>query len=332
MYYPDRKEYITFVFSLLDAFAETKQTLINTGRPKTYSDVSLVVFYATMTLKQINTTRAQHRWLYTHPVMLETLRLPFCPSRSTLARRYKALLPYLSEFCEFIAEWAVSNGYGFSHDLAYEDKSLFKAEGPVWHKKDRAKNHIPKGLRNVDKTASWSKSGYHGWVYGYGLHLTTTRHGFPVMFDILPANVNEHKVLDKKQHRLLAKGIKCLIADAGYRDKKRTAALAKKQVMLMTPDICFEQAATMFRPRDAMAIALFNEAKAARKTAIEPTFDLLSKLLATTGQHKPIPVRGLAAVSTFLGLGVLLLQLTMLVNIKWQLPTRNVTHIKAVFQ
>ena len=52
MYYPDRKEYITFVFSLLDEFSETKQTLINTGRPKTYSDVSLVVFYATMTLKQ----------------------------------------------------------------------------------------------------------------------------------------------------------------------------------------------------------------------------------------------------------------------------------------
>ena len=152
------------------------------------------------------------------------------------------------------------------------------------------------------------------------------------MFDVLPANVNERKVLDKKQNRIVAKGIKCLIADTGYRDKRRTTALAKKQVMLITPDICFEQAATMFRPRDAMAIALFNEAKAARKTAIEPTFDLLSKLLATTGQHKPLPVRGLAAVSTFLGLGVLLLQLTMLVNIKWQLPTRNVTHIKTVFQ
>jgi hypothetical protein len=332
MYYPDKKEYITFVFSLLDKFAETKQAHINRGRPKTYSDVSLVVFYATMTLKQINTTRAQHRWLYTHPLMLETLRLPYCPSRSTLARRYKALLPYLSEFCEFIAEWSVSNGYGFPHALVYEDKSLFKARGRVWHNKDRAKNYIPKGLRNVDKTASWSKSGYHGWVYGYGLHLTTTRHGFPIMFDVLPANVNERKVLDKKHNRIVAKGIKCLIADAGYRDKKRTTALAKKQVMLITPDICFEQAATMFRPRDAMAIAFFNEAKAVQKTAIEPTFDLLSKLLATTGQHKPIPVRGLAAVSTFLGLGVLLLQLTMLVNIKWQLPTRNVTHIKTVFQ
>ena len=118
MYYPDAKEYITFVFSLLDAFAERKQTPISRGRPKTYSDAALIVFYAMMTLKQINTIRGQHR--------------------------------------------------------------------------------MPKGLRNVDKTANWSKSAYHGWVYGYGLHLTTTRHGFPVMFEVFPANVNERKVLAYK--------------------------------------------------------------------------------------------------------------------------------------
>ena len=204
MYYRDMKKDITFLFSLLDAFAETRATHISKGRPKTYSDACLVVFYMIMTLKQIHTICGQHRWLYTHPMMLETLRLLYCPSRSTLARRYKAFRPLLGEFCEFIADSAVSNGYGFSHALAYEDKSLFKAKGPVWHKKDRAKNHIPKGLRNVDKTAAWSKSGYHGWVYGYGLHLTTTRDGFPVMFDVLPANVNERKVLDKKQNRIIA--------------------------------------------------------------------------------------------------------------------------------
>ena len=34
MYYPDKKEYITFVFSLLDEFAATKQTLINHREPQ----------------------------------------------------------------------------------------------------------------------------------------------------------------------------------------------------------------------------------------------------------------------------------------------------------
>ncbi len=162
--------------------------------------------------------------------------------------------------------------------------------------------------------------------------MTTTRDGFPVMFDVLPANVNERKVLDEKQDRIIEKDIKCLVADAGYRDKKRTTAFAKAHVMLLTPDVSVEQAEAMFGPIDAMAVTIFNETKASRKTAIEPVFDLLSKLLATNGAHKPLPVSSLPYVSTFLGLGVLLLQLAMLMNVIYGLPTRNVTHMKTVFQ
>ncbi len=33
MYYPDMKKYITFLFSLLDEFAETKKMVISRGRP-----------------------------------------------------------------------------------------------------------------------------------------------------------------------------------------------------------------------------------------------------------------------------------------------------------
>ncbi len=72
--------------------------------------------------------------------------------------------------------------------------------------------------------------------------------------------------------------------------------------------------------------------QATRKTAIEPVFDLLSKLLSITGAHKPLPLRGVAYVSTFLGIGILLLQLAMLMNVRCGLPTRNVTHIKTVFR
>ena len=34
MRYPDMKEYITFLFSLLDEFAETKKIVISKERPK----------------------------------------------------------------------------------------------------------------------------------------------------------------------------------------------------------------------------------------------------------------------------------------------------------
>lgn len=111
MYYPDMKDYITFLFFLLDEFLGTKEHTISRGKPKTYSDASLVVFFVLMTQRRIHATRRQHYWLYTHPLLLETLRLRSCPSRLTLGRRYKALAAFISEFCEFIADWIVSNGY-----------------------------------------------------------------------------------------------------------------------------------------------------------------------------------------------------------------------------
>ena len=68
-------------------------------------------------------------------------------------------------------------------------------------------------------------------MYGYGLHLTSIRNGFPVMFQVLSANVNERKVLDTKKDRLIEKGVRCIVADNGYVDKKRQVAFAEDQVL-----------------------------------------------------------------------------------------------------
>ena len=210
---------------------------------------------------------------------------------------------------------------------------MFKAAGPVWHQKDRLKDHLPKDLRGVDKTATWSKSGYHGWVYGYGLHLTGIRNGFPVMFQVLPANVNERKVLDTQKDRLLEKGVRCTIADNGYVDKKRQAAFAETDVLLLTPKTTLAEANRLLGADSLSTATQVGTWKPkARKTAIEPVFDLLSKLLSITGIHKLLPMRGMASVATFLGIGILLLQLAMLINVRCGLPTRNITHIKTVFR
>jgi len=55
-----------------------------------------------------------------------------------------------------------------------------KAKGPVWHKKQKEKGIIPKGLRGIDKEATWGKSNADGWVYGHGTFSLTT-HEHPVL-------------------------------------------------------------------------------------------------------------------------------------------------------
>jgi len=54
-----------------------------------------------------------------------------------------------------------------------------QAKGPVWHKKQKDQGIIPKGLRGIDKEATWSKSNADGWVYGHGTFCLTS-HQYPV--------------------------------------------------------------------------------------------------------------------------------------------------------
>lgn len=45
---------------------------------------------------------------------------------------------------------------------------MVKAKGPVWHKKWKERNEIPKKLTGIDRDATWGKSTYDGWIYGHG--------------------------------------------------------------------------------------------------------------------------------------------------------------------
>ena len=284
-----------------------------------------------MTLKGIHQFRAQHRWLMAHPVWLIKLRLSQKPSRVTLLRRYKTLSPKITQFITFVSDWATPLGDAFSQEVVYQDKSLFKAKGPVWHSKDRAVERIPEGLRNLDTDATWSKSGYHGWVYGYGLHITTTAHGFPIIAITDTAKVSEKAILDQTTAPLIQRNIGYLVADDGYTDLTRTQQLAKQGLLLITPAIgvtsdkgrCYRQYLTQPELQ-----AYQNR----RKVAIEPVFNLLKMLLATDDNHKQLPVSGKANVVTFLALGVLSLQMAMLMNSICGLPLRNVTYLISLFR
>jgi hypothetical protein len=76
------------------------------------------------------------------------------------------------------------------------DKMMNKARGPLWHKKHKQQGIIPKGLRGIDRQATWCKSNADGWVYGHG-SFTITPHKHPVLgcFMWMPNSANEAKRL-----------------------------------------------------------------------------------------------------------------------------------------
>ena len=55
-----------------------------------------------------------------------------------------------------------------SSNVVSGDKMMNQALGPVWHTKQKAQGIVPKGLRGLDKEATWGKSHDDGWVYGHG--------------------------------------------------------------------------------------------------------------------------------------------------------------------
>ncbi len=76
---------------------------------------------------------------------------------------------------------------------------MTKSKGPVWHKKQKDLNIIPKNLRGVDKEATWSKSMADGWVYGHGTFCLTS-HRIPVLgiFQWMPNSRNEAKRMEEE--------------------------------------------------------------------------------------------------------------------------------------
>jgi len=65
---------------------------------------------------------------------------------------------------------------------------VLRASGVVWHQKQREKGEVPVGT--IDTEAHWTKSGWHGWVYGWKLHVAATVADIwiPLAAELTPAN------------------------------------------------------------------------------------------------------------------------------------------------
>ena len=117
------------------------------------------------------------------------------PARRTFERRLKALPAHLPAQIAALGAhlpgeldlWAAG-----SRAVAIDSTPLH-ARGGVWHKKYREAGEIPP--TSIDTEAQWTKSGWHGWVYGYKLHLIVTVGGvwLPLAAELMPANAADNE-------------------------------------------------------------------------------------------------------------------------------------------
>ena len=330
---PTFNDYVALIYNRFEAFVQSSNAVNKTGHPYVYQQQSMIVFFMWMQFKNIYQFKTQWHGLTKHPEALSILSWTTIPHRTTLSRRYKTLYPVLQELIAFIAEESQALGEPMSGKHLNEDQSLFKAQGTVWHQSDRKVGRIPDKLRNLDTDATWSKSAYHGWVYGYGIHLTSNMAGFPFLIEVEPASFSEKSALERKEDRILHHlKPETLCGDDAYTQAMRIRRWMQQGVILVVPALRWQngryaEAYHRLIKRDADLATILRR----RKTAIEPIFDLISKLLGTVGQQKQLFRQGIRNVRTHLALGILSLQIAMIANQVWNMPFRTISCIKGVF-
>src|SRR2546429_1139146 len=108
------------------------------------------------------------------------------PSRRTWERRLQAIPATLPaqigclgrHLIDLIQPWATCGR------AVAIDSTVLRSRGGVWHQKHREKGEIPH--TSIDTQAHWTKSGWHGWVYGWKLHVVSVVAGGLVSLPSLP--------------------------------------------------------------------------------------------------------------------------------------------------
>ena len=329
---PTFADYVELLFTLFEHFWQQEAARSHRGRPFVYQHKALIVFFVVMQQRWIFRFKAQHRWLQHHSDLRQHMGLPEVPNRTTLSRRYKDLYPVLQDFIAFLGQYAEDLAPQCTSQDLYTDKSLFKAQGPVWHESDRQVGRIPDKLRHLDTDASWSKSGYHGWVDGDGLHLVDNRVGFPQGVQIETAAVAESDVIDQQAPHLIQHfRPEPVTTDNSYAKARRIRQWAQQGIGLLSP------AVKWVKGRYALAYHRYikqpenAELLQRRRTAIEPVFDLIAQVLGTKAKQKQLPVQKLSNVRTCLALATFTVQVAMIANSIWGLPLRNISTMAAAF-
>ena len=171
------------------------------GRPVTYPEKLFLKALVIMIVKHLHKVHELLSVLNEPTCEMQELRHLLTeneryPSRRTWERRLKGLPTSLPAqigcfgryLVELIAPWA-----NCGRAVAV-DSTVLRSHGGVWHKKDRAQGKVPHS--SIDTQAHWTKSGWHGWVYGWKLHIACAVAAvwIPLSAELTSANVADNEI------------------------------------------------------------------------------------------------------------------------------------------
>jgi hypothetical protein len=278
------------------------------GRPAVYSDRLFLKALVIMAARGLPSIHGLLAALAEPTPEMQALRRALTgggrfPSRRTWERRMQALPAALPArigclgryLVDLIAPWAARGR------AVAIDSTVLRARGGVWHQKDRAAGVVPQ--RSIDTEAHWTKSGWHGWVYGWKLHVVTTVADLwiPLAAELTPANPADNQLAAALLAQLPADA-RFVLGDISYQDPDIHRHCADSNRIL----VATRRGAYPHRDQGVEVRRVFHRL---RSRAIE-AFNAHFKEVFDC--RRPVPTRGLRATRRYALGAVFVYQLALL--------------------
>jgi hypothetical protein len=278
------------------------------GRPPVYSERLFLKALVVMVLKRLPTVHALLAVLDQPTPEMRRLRELLTedgrfPARRTWERRLAAIPARLPAQIACLGDHLVAllEPWRDRGRAVAIDSTALAARGGVWHKKDREAGVVPH--TSIDTEAHWTKSGWHGWVYGWKLHLVVTVAGvwIPLRAALTPANAADNAEAVALLTDLPAV-VRFILGDRHYQDAALHELVAKdERILVATRPGAYPHA------DDGVEVRRILHKE--RSVAIENFNGQFKAIFDVNG---PVPTRGKVATARWILGAVLVYQLTLL--------------------
>jgi len=286
------------------------------GRPKVYGDRLIIKALVIMIVRRLYSATSLLNFLEQETALTHQLRQQLTvngrfPARRTWERRLQALPDTLPEQIGRLGRLLVEALQPWQRcgRAVAVDSTPLRANGGVWHQKHRRQGVVPHS--SIDTQAGWSKSGYHGWWYGWKLHLACAVSWLwiPLAAELTVANTDDAAVAPALLRQLPAE-VCYILGDTHYNTPELRQVCQRRGCWLVA-------SRRGKHPHTDSGVEVRRIFHKLRSKTIEPFNGLFKNVFEWGGQ---VPVKGLRRTQLFVLGAVLVYQLVLLYQFQHHQP------------